>query len=261
MMGIGQGGSGVTGVLWRGIAALAAVLAAALAAALAATESGAAGQENGNLLRPDSAFYWGADAVGMVGGRDFSAGIGFVTALSGDIGRPGFIVGGGFGLGRTRTLWNATDSRYAAFVAGHQWVAPSHYLSLSAGLAWRDKDEGGGRPGAAVGAVLRSTFETSARDAAYLQSYGAYSTIDDEVHFHVRLGRRMARLRFGGEFMLFDDAGNRPTLRYGAFLGDIPVNERIGMNLAIGYRHELEPGKGDGLYATIGFSMLLDLLR
>ena len=252
-MGIGRGWSGVTGGLWRSIAAL--------AAALPAMGSGAAGQENGNLLRPDSALYWGADAVGMVGGRDFSTGIGFVTALSGDIGLPGFIVGGGFGLGRTRTLWNATDSRYATFVAGHQWVAPSHYLSLSAGLGWRDKDEGGGRPGAALGAVVRYAFETSARDAAYLQSYGAYSTIDDEVHFHLRLGRRMARLRFGGEFTLFDDAGNRPTLRYGAFLGDIPVTERIGMNLAIGYRHELEPGKGDGIYATIGFSMLLDLLR
>ena len=252
-MGIGRGWSGVKGVLRRGVTALVVVVA------LPVMVTGAAGQESGNLLRPDSALYWGADAVGMVGGRDFNAGIGFVTALSGDIGRPGWIVSGGFGLGRTRTLWNATDSRYATLVAGHQWVTPSYYLSLAAGLAWRDKDEGGGSPGAAVGAVIRYSFETGARHALYLQSYGAYSTIDDEVHFHARIGRRTSTLRFGGEFLLFDDARNRPTLRYGAFLGDVPVSERVRMSFAAGYRHELEPGKSDGIYATIGFSMLLDL--
>ena len=199
----------------------------------------------------------------MVGGRDLHAGIGFVSALDGDIGRPGWIVSGSFGLGRTRTLWNATDSRYATLVAGHQWVTPSRYFSLSAGLAWRDKENrpAGAGEGDRLGAVIRYSFDTRALDALYLQSYGAYSTIDDEVHFHLRAGRRTSILRFGGEFTLFDDARNRPTLRYGAFVGDIPMGHGLGMTLAAGYRHELTPGKGDGLYATIGFSMPLSLRR
>ena len=238
----------------------AAFLAAVLAVPFA---GGARAGEAGNLLRFDSVLYWGADAVGIAGGRDLNAGIGFVTALDGDIGRPGWIVGGSFGLGRARTPWSATESRYAAFAAGHQWMTPAHYLSLSAGLAWRDKNStpAYGGDGGRFGAVIRYGFETRAAEAPYLQSYGAYSTIDDEVHFHLRAGRRASGLRFGGEFTLFDDARDRPTLRYGAFLGDIPVAGRLRMTLAAGYRHELTPGKGDGLYATLGFSMPLGLRR
>jgi len=222
-----------------------------------------AGEAAGNLLRFDSAFYWGADAVGMVGGRDFNAGLGFVSALNGDIGRPGWIVSGSFGFGRTRTLWNATDSRYAALLAGRQWTTQAYYLSLSAGLAWRDKKNrpAGAGDGSALGATVQYGFDTRALDAPYFQSFGAYSTIDDEVHFHVRAGRRTSTLRFGGEFMLFDDARNRPTLRYGAFVGDIALAHGLAMTLAAGYRHELEPGKGDGLYVTLGISMPLRLRR
>lgn len=255
-----MGRAGVASALVRSIAALAAAGFPAVAAAEA--EPGA--QPAANLLRFDSAVYWGADAVGMVGGRDFNAGIGLIGALNGDIGRPGWIVSGSFGLGRTRTLWSATDSRYATLVAGRQWSTPSHYFSLSAGLAWRDKDNrpDAGGEGSALGAVIRYSFDTRAPDALYLQSYGSYSTIDDEVHFHLRVGRRTSALRFGGEFMLFDDARDRPTLRFGAFVGDIPMGPMghgLNLTLAAGYRHELEPGKGDGFYATLGFSMPLRL--
>lgn len=248
------------GVLPRNVAVvfLATFLAGPVAGAAQAEEAAAPA---GNLLRFDSALYWGADAVGMVGGRDFHAGLGFVTALDGDIGRSGWIVSGSFGLGRTRTLWGGSDARYATLLAGHQWTTPSTYFSLSAGLAWRDKHHRPAAPGdgGRVGAVVQYSFDTRALDAPYLQSYGAYSTIGDEIHFHLRLGRRTSTLRFGGEFMLFDDAGNRPTLRFGAFVGDIALAHGLNLTLAAGYRHELTPGKGDGLYATLGFSMPLRL--
>ena len=247
-------------------AAFAAVTAGTVLVAVAATDARAgddAAPEKDRAARFDTVLFWGA-GTGAPGtdSADSSASIGFVTALNGDIGRSGWTITSSAGLGHTKAPLSRTRSFYSSLLVGHQWMQPGYYFSLSAGLHYRNNSErpaGGPTDGADAGATIQYGFETRAVDALYFHSYGAWSTVADQVYFHVKAGRRTQRLRFGGEFTVSDDAWSRPTLRTGVFVGDIALPGSVAMAVSAGYLRHLEPGKSDGFYATAGFSMPLRL--
>lgn len=240
-------------------------LAACVAAAAFAAADARAGDAapEGEAARFDTVLFWGA-GTGAPGtdSADSSANIGFVTALNGDIGRSGWTITSSVGLGRTNAPLSRTKSFYSSLLVGHQWTLPGYYFSLSAGLHYRNNRErpsGSPTDGDDVGLTVQYGFDTSAVDALYLHSFGAWSTVADQVYFHLKAGRRTQRLRFGGEFTLSDDAWSRPTLRYGVFVGDIALAGPVSVTVSAGYLRHLEPGKSDGFYATAGFSMPLRL--
>lgn len=213
--------------------------------------------------RYDTVIYWGADGAFRGGdGRGYGADTGFVTALNGDIGSTGWTLGGNLNLSRTTAPLSSTDSFGASLLLGHQWHAPGYYFSLAGGVNYVHNDEtpgGGPTDGDKVGAIVQYGIETKNVDALYLQSYGAYSTAFDQVYFHAKAGYKTPGLRFGGEFTAFDDKGSRPTLRYGAFVGDVPLGGGLSMVVSAGYQQERDPGKRDGFYTTVGFSVPLSL--
>lgn len=239
-----------------------AVCVAAAAFAAADARAGDAAPEKG-AGRFDTVLFWGA-GTGAPGtdSADSGANIGFVTALNGDIGRSGWTITSSVGLGHTKAPLSRTKSFYSSLLVGHQWTQPGYHFSLSAGLHYRNNGErpaGGPTDGSDVGVTIQYGFDTRAVDALYLHSYGAYSTVADQIYFHLKAGRRTQRLRFGGEFTLSDDAWSRPTLRTGVFVGDIAIAGPVAITVSAGYLRHLEPGKSDGFYATAGFSMPLRL--
>lgn len=245
----------------RGVCrSLAVCVAAAFAAADARAGDAAAQAEAG---RVDTVLFWGAGS-GAPGtdSADSAANIGFVTALNGDIGRSGWIITSSAGLGLTNAPLSRTKSFYSSLLVGHQWTLPGYSFSLSAGLHYRNNRErpgGGPTDGGDAGVTVQYGFDTRTVDALYLHAYGAYSTVADQIYFHLKAGRRTQRLRFGGEFTLSDDAWSRPTLRYGVFVGDIALPGSVSAVVSAGYLRHLEPGKSDGFYAGAGFSMPLRL--
>lgn len=242
---------------WRGLAVC--VAAAAFATADARAGDGAPEQ----AARSDTVLFWGGGA-GAPGtdSADSSANIGFVTALNGDIGRSGWTITGSAGLGRTDAPLSRTKSFYSSLLVGHQWTLPGYSFSLSAGLHYRNNRErpaGGPTDGDDAGVTIHYGFDTRAVDAPYFHAYGAYSTVADQIHFHVKAGRKTQRLRFGGEFTLSDDAWSRPTLRSGVFVGDIALAGPLAMSVSAGYLRHLQPGRSDGFYAGASFWMPLRL--
>lgn len=246
-------------------AALAAMFAGAAFAALVGSADAQAGdggtEERGE--RVDTVLFWGA-GIGAPGtdSAESGANIGFVTALNGDIGRSGWTITSSVGLGQTKAPLNRTKSFYSSLLLGHQWTQPGYSFSLSAGLHHRNNRErpaGGPTDGGDTGVTVQYGFDTRAVDAFYLHSYGAWSTVADQVYFHLKVGRRTQRLRFGGEFTLSGDAWSRPALRTGVFVGDIALPGRVAMAVSAGYLRHLDPGKSGGFYATAGFSMPLRL--
>lgn len=210
----------------------------------------------------DTVLYWGFDYSQTRSGKE-GIGIdgGFVTAFNGDIGATGWIFTSSLGFSRTDDVQSNSEAFYGTALIGYQWQTPGYSFSLSAGAHYVDNDEDppSATDGAELGALAQYGFETKSVDAFYAQSYGALSTAFHQVYFHGKLGYKTPTLRFGPEFTVFDDEGSRPTLRYGAFLGDIPIYESLTMIVSAGYQQELDPGQPNGFYATIGFSVPLSL--
>lgn len=209
----------------------------------------------------DTVIYWSGDFNYSRSNRyGYGADAGFVTALNGDIGTSGWTFTGNIGLSRSVDPGSSSKSFAGSLLFGYQWNAPDYYVSVAAGGQYINNNEtpgGGPTDGDKLGAVFQYVFETNRVDAFYLQSFGAASTAYDQLYFHAKAGYKTATLRFGGEFSAFDDEGSRPTLRYGAFLGDIPLGENVSMVVSVGYQHELDRSVSDGVYATLGFSAAL----
>jgi len=209
----------------------------------------------------DTVIYWGADgSFGPVLNHGYGADIGFATALNGNIGTAGWTVSGSFGLGRSVSPVFTTDSVNAALLLGYQWQAPGYYVSLAAGLQYVNNTEnpgGGITDGSRLGAIVQYGFETKSENSLYLQSYGAYSTANSQIYGHLKAGYKARQLRFGAEFTVSDDIGSLPVLRYGAFVGNIPLGERLSMVVSAGYQQDLTPATPGRFYTGVGFSVPL----
>tara|TARA_Y100000815_G_scaffold45055_1_gene37118 strand:- start:252 stop:983 length:732 start_codon:yes stop_codon:yes gene_type:complete len=210
----------------------------------------------------DTVIYGGADyANGGSIEDDYGVDFGFVTALNGDIGTSGWVVTGNIGYGETDSIVDS-DTFSTSLLLGYLWQMPDYYFTLSGGVHYVDNNDavpGSPTDGSEVGVIGQYGFETSAVNAFYAQSYGSLSSVNDQAYGHVKAGYKTETLRFGGEFTVFDETASRPTLRYGAFLGDIPLGERVNMVVSAGYQQDLEPGNEDGFYTTIGFSIPFSL--
>jgi len=211
----------------------------------------------------DTVIYWGADfTYGNSDRNGIGVDAGFVTALNGDLGTAGWTIGGNLGLSHSEDIGSETDSIYGTLLLGYIWPGQGHYFTMAGGLNVVNNDEtpsGGVTDGSTAGAIVQYGFETTREMAFYAQSYGSYSTANDQVYVHAKVGYKTSQLRFGPEFTVSDDRGSKPTLRYGAFVGDIPLGKRVSMSISAGYQQELEPGTADRFYAAVGFSVPLSL--
>lgn len=226
---------------------------------------------NTNASEPDVAFegasidtvlYWGFE-YNRASSRQDGFGIdgGFVTALNGNLDLSGWIVTGNLGYSESNSRGSDTDSVYASALAGHLWQTSDFYVSLAGGLHYINNDEspsGGVTDGDKVGLIVQYGFETKRVEAPYVQSYGSYSTAYDSVYAHIKAGYKTHRLKYGAELTGYDEKGGKGTMRYGAFVGDIPLGQ-LTMGVSAGYQDELEPGNKDGFYALTEFSMPLSL--
>ncbi|MBW3096024.1 cellulose biosynthesis protein BcsS [Pseudohoeflea coraliihabitans] len=208
----------------------------------------------------DTVVYWGADYANTDSDA-FGLDAGFVTALNGNIAASGWIMSGSIGYGNTDAPLSETDSVYGTLLLGYQWVMPDFYVSLAGGAHVVNNDEnppGGITDGSEFGAIAQYGFETTRTNSLYFQSYGSFSTAYDQVYLHAKAGYKLPTLRFGGEFTVFDEVASSSTLRYGAFVGDIPLTDRLSMVVSAGYQDE-QGSSDDGFYATIGFAVPFSL--
>gem|GEM_PF-2129640 len=210
----------------------------------------------------DTVLYGGVDyAKSGSSKHDYGVDVGFVTALNGNIGSSGWVVTGNIGYGNTDGIADS-DAFSTSLLLGYLWKMPDYYFTLSSGVHYVDNNEavpGSPTDGSEVGVIGQYGFETSAVNAFYVQSYGSVSSVYDQVYGHIKAGYKTETLRFGGEFTVFDETNSKPTLRYGAFLGDIPLGDRLRMVVSAGYQEDREPGNDDGFYATVGFSIPFSL--
>lgn len=253
-----------------GVPARATILAAGLVASLSLAGTALAADSDSNLdLRMgadpvvDTVIYWGGDLNYSRSTRyGGGVGAGFVTALNGDLGASGWTLTGNLGLSSSLDIGSRSQSFYGSLLLGHQWTWPDFYVSLAGGVHYVNNNEtpgGGATDGDRLGAIVQYGIETTRTNAFYLQSYGSASTAYNQLYAHVKAGYKAETLRFGGEFTVSDDIGGMPTLRYGAFLGDIPLAKKLSMVVSAGYQHELDPTAPNGFYATIGFAVPLSL--
>ncbi|HFC04772.1 MAG TPA: cellulose biosynthesis protein BcsS, partial [Rhizobiales bacterium] len=180
----------------------------------------------GALAGPDNAvndtvIYWSGD-LALRGSGKYSLAFdgGFATALDGDIGTSGWIVTADLGYSHSKYVSSKSDSFYTSLLFGHQWQSPDYYFSLSAGLLFNSNDEkpsGGKTDGDKVGGALLYGFETKAVDAFYVQSYGSFSTVYDQVYLHGKAGYKTATFTYGAEYTFYDDNDSKPTHQIGAF--------------------------------------------
>lgn len=210
----------------------------------------------------DTVLYWGFE-YNRASSRQDGFGIdgGFVTALNGNLDLSGWIVTGNLGYSESNSRGSDTDSIYASALAGHLWQTSDFYVSLAGGLHYINNDEnpsGGITDGDKVGVIAQYGFETKRVEAPYVQSYGSYSTAYDSVYAHIKAGYKTHSLKYGAELTGYDEKGGKGTIRYGAFVGDIPLGQ-LTMGVSAGYQDELEPGNKDGFYALTEFSMPLSL--
>ncbi|MFN0263239.1 cellulose biosynthesis protein BcsS [Tepidamorphus sp. 3E244] len=190
----------------------------------------------------------------------FGADAGFVTAVHGDISVSGWTVSANIGASQSNDVGTDTDSVYGSALVGYQWHSPQYYFALNAGVHAVDNDEspsGGSTDGSEVGAVFQYGFETKG-GMYFVQSYGSFSTAYDQVYAHAKVGVRGSHFTYGAELTVFDEQDSDSTIRYGAFIGEIPLgNFRVGV--AAGYQQEQDPASDDGFYATVQFSVPLSL--
>lgn len=251
----------------RGISQSIACLAAlTVAAAFSPVGAGAAENTIESRMAGDATYdtvlYGGFDyANGGSTKDDYGVDVGFVTALNGDIGTSGWVVTGNIGYGNTDSIVDS-DTFSTSLLLGYLWQMPDYYFTLSGGVHYVDNNDavpGSPTDGSEVGVIGQYGFETSTVNAFYVQSYGSLSSVHDQVYGHVKAGYKTETLRFGGEFTVFDEIASKPTLRYGAFLGDIPLGDRLRMVVSAGYQEDRQPGNEDGFYATVGFSIPFSL--
>ena len=211
----------------------------------------------------DTVVYWGADFTYANSDKNgVGVDAGFVTALNGDLGAAGWTVSGNLGLSRSEDVGSDTEAVYGSLLLGYIWPGQGYYFTAAGGVNFVNNDEnppGSPTDGSTVGAIAQYGFETTSENAFYAQSYRSYSTAHDEVYVHAKVGYKASQLRFGPEFTLSDDKFSRPTLRYGAFVGDIPLGQKVSMVVSAGYQQELDPGAKDSFYATVGFAVPLSL--
>jgi len=209
----------------------------------------------------DSVIYWGSDlSYGNSGRYGLGVDAGFVTALNGDLGIEGWTLTGNLGLSRSVDLASRTNAAYGSVLLGYLWPMDGYYFSLGAGVNVINNNQtppGGPTDGSKIGALIQYGFETTQTNAFYTQSYGSYSTANDEIYFHAKAGYKNATLRFGPEFTLSDDNGGQPTLRFGGVVGDIPLGDKVKMSISAGYQRDLNPGVADRFYTMVGFSVPL----
>ena len=210
----------------------------------------------------DTVIYWGLDyshANSSQYGVGFDAG--FVTALNRNIDASGWILTGSGGISRSQTLVANTESFNTSLLIGYLWQGPRSYFSLSGGVNYIYNDEtppGSPTDGGEAGVIAQYGFETKAENALYFQSYGSISSAYSSVYFHAKGGYKTSSLKFGAEFTVYDDKGSSETMRYGVFLGDIPLG-RLTMGVSAGYQDERSPGKRDGFYSLVEFSMPISI--
>lgn len=206
----------------------------------------------------DTVIYWSGDYANS-DTNDYGVNAGFVTALNGDLGVSGFTVSGNLGFSYTDGSGTDSESYYGSLLLGYLWALPDFYISIGAGpnIINSDSDPASTSDGWDVGAIVQYGVETTRENSLYFQSYGSYSTVRDQVYLHAKTGYKASTLRFGPEFTYFDDNDSEQTIRYGAFVGDIPLSDRLSMVVSAGY--EDENGGSDGFYATVGFAVPLSL--
>lgn len=211
----------------------------------------------------DTVVYWGVDTNWSSSSEyGLGADVGVVSALDGDLGATGWIFTGNAGMSYSDAPGSDSSSFYDSLLIGHLWVQPEYYFSVAAGAHFVNNNEspgGGPKDRGKLGAIFQYGFETTTNDAFYIQSYGAVSTIYDQLYLHAKAGYKAAALRYGAEFTLIDEEASRGTHRYGAFVGDIAVTDSVSMVISAGYQEDRDPGDKDGVYALIGFSTPLSL--
>lgn len=188
--------------------------------------------------------------------------LGFVTAVNGDIASSGWTISGNTGFSQSNDAASDSNSFSGALLGGYQWHSSDFYFALNLGVTAINNDEnpsGGPSDGSEVGAIAQYGFEKKT-GTLYLQSYGAASTAFSQIYGHAKVGIRGDTLKYGAEFTTFHDDDSDGTLRFGAFVGDIPLG-KASLGLSAGYQHELEAGKDDGIYAQLEFSVPLSIRR
>ena len=206
----------------------------------------------------DTVVYWGAD-FSQRGSKlnDFGVSAGAVTALNGNILTSGWTVTANAGLARSVAPLSRTNGTYGSLLLGYHWQLPAVYLSLSSGVnvVHNDKRPSGGvGDGTTWGAIIQYGLELRKIDPVFIQSYGAYSTANRQIYLHAKLGYKGSVLRFGPEFTYSDSRDSSGArLRYGVFLGGIPLGDHIKMIVSGGYQQNQGIRQRDGFYAAIGF--------
>ncbi|MCC0015208.1 MAG: cellulose biosynthesis protein BcsS [Rhodobiaceae bacterium] len=191
----------------------------------------------------------------------YGADAGFVTAINGDITTTGWTLTANVGVSRSNDVATDTTSFNGSVLGGYQWHTPAYYFALNAGVHFVNNDDnpsGGPTDGSEAGVIAQYGFETKAVDAFYVQSYGALSSVYDQIYFHAKAGWKTQQLKYGAEFTASDEKDSGGTLRYGAFIGDIPLG-MASVGISAGFQQELEAGKKDGFYSMVEMSMPLDI--
>ncbi|SEO85334.1 hypothetical protein SAMN04490248_11421 [Salinihabitans flavidus] len=200
----------------------------------------------------DTVVFWGLDyARNDSSMHDIGLGAGFVTSLGNDMSAGGWTLSAYFSHSNSTTLGGSTNMWSGWSSLGHVWQLPGGYFTLGAGFA---AEEGQG-----FGGFAQYGFETTAANALYLQSYGSFSGINDSIYALGRAGYMGQQYRYGIETVYLDDNTAGQTLRYGVFMGGIDLGRDVSMIASLGYQDESQPGRSDGFYTAIGFSIPLSL--
>jgi hypothetical protein len=189
-------------------------------------------------------FYMGLDHYDLgTGGATTGLGTGFTLPLNGSFARDDWLLSGNFGISEDQT----GSSYYASVALGYLWNFDGSYLSFGAGASTRKNKD--------VGGLIQYGFETTKPNSIYFQTYGSWSSIDNAVYAHGKLGYRSTQKPYGLEITYSDDSISAPLVRIGGFLGGIQVNEKVSLNLAAGYEYRDSAIKVDGFYTTLSLSI------
>lgn len=211
----------------------------------------------------DTVIYWESDFYKADSDqKGFGIDGGFVTALNGDITKSGWTVTANIGFSRSDDAAAETKSRYGSVLVGYQWHFPTHYFALNTGVYMGNNDEtpgGSVTDGYEAGVLGQYGIETKSTNAFYLQSYGSITSAFDSRYAHLKIGYKADVLKFGAAFTIYDDEGSEETIRYGGFVGDIPLWGKLAMSVSAGYQQENEPGNENGFYGRTEFYVPISL--
>ena len=239
------------------LVALAMVLPSSAVAADAVLDARFGEEQSGEPIY-DTVVYWSAD-YSNTDEDEYGLNAGFVTALNGDLGKSGWTISANLGGSYSDGSTSDSKSYYGSLLLGYLWANPYLYFSLGAGPVFVSNNSSPSSPSddSDVGAILQYGIDTTKENNLYFQSYGSYATVKDQIYLHAKAGYKTSSISFGPEITYFDDNQSTETLRYGAFVGDISLFDRLSMTVSAGYQDE--SGSSDGFYATVGFSVPLSL--